>query len=358
MGSSLSRPVVRSGSIGTIYPYHNSANLQEERINRNTKAILTGFLKNILTGSLYGLTAGTQMKHGESFCIAISPTLFNNLPNEIVQYAKEVNECKFIEIGRCILKLDNIDVKSFRPSNDYTNKTSVALIEIHEQLRQYFVLDLRDTDGEAMTVNIRDPIENLEVYYKNDGFVNICKVTNVNTGVFSIRQTSSHDQIMPKHVGGLIQSDDTDQQTSVFGMIFVVVRDIGWAVPMKIVLERLENDLGFEVMFIQPPPKKTPLQPIQEAYHGILPNTTERMRSRGVVYWNEALTINKEEESRLDSPITLPSPPPPPPRSYVETCCNILRKIMISVLLIILSIICAVILQSIERGKYFEDDDI
>ena len=294
MGSSLSRPVVRSGSIGTILPYHNRANLQEQRINRNTKAILAGFLKNKLTGSLYGLTAGTQMKHGESFCIAISPTLINNLPSELVQYAREVNECKFIEIGKCILHIDDIDVSSFRPSNDYTHKTSVALIEIHDQIRKYFVLDLRDTDGEAMTVNIRDPIENLEVYYKNDGFRNVCKVTNVNTGVFSIRQTDraycemrpDHDHIMlvnvdsltPRHddirlayVGGLIQSDDTDQQTSVYGMIFTFVRNIhgstlGWAVPMRIILQRLEEALGFEVRFLQPPHRRAPLQTVQEAY--------------------------------------------------------------------------------------------
>ena len=193
------------------------------------------------------------MKQGESFCIALSPTLHNSLPHELVQYAREVNECKFIEIGRCILKLDDIhvDVTSFRPSNDYFNKTSVALIEIHDQLRQYFVLDLRDTDGEAMTVNISDPTENQEVYYKYDDFRQTCDIVNVNTGVFSIRQTSFYHKIMPDHVGGLIQSDHTDQQTSVYGMIFVVVEDIygsaiGWAVPMRIILQRLEEALGFE----------------------------------------------------------------------------------------------------------------
>ena len=181
-----------------------------------------------------------------------------------------MNECKFIEIGRSIIQIDDIDVSSFRPSNDYTNKTSVALIEIHDQLRQYFVLDLRDTDGEAMTVIICDPIENLEVYYKNDRFRSICKVVDVNAGVFSIIKTSFDCRIMPEHVGGLIQSDDTDQQTSVYGMIFVVDRDIygsaiGWAVAMRIILQRLEEALGFKVMFLQPPRRKIRAQPVYDA---------------------------------------------------------------------------------------------
>ena len=265
MGDYQSRPVVRSGSIGSIFPSYNDASRKYPIAN----ATLAGFLKNKLTGSLYGLTAGTRMKQGYSFCIAISRT--HNLPDELVQYAREVNECKFIEIGRCILQIDDIDVKLFRPSNDYTNKTSVALIEIHDQLRQYFVLDLRDTDGEAMTVNIRDPTENLEVYYKYDDFRQACDIVNVNTGVFSVRETSSHDQIMPKHVGGLIQRDDTDQQTSVYGMLLTIVEDIyglviGWALPMRIILQRLKEALGFEVMFFQPPHRKAPLQIVQEAY--------------------------------------------------------------------------------------------
>ena len=61
MGDYTSRPVVRSGTFGTIFPSHNGASRNYPIAN----ATLTGFLKNILTGSLYGLTAGTQMKQGE-----------------------------------------------------------------------------------------------------------------------------------------------------------------------------------------------------------------------------------------------------------------------------------------------------
>ena len=260
-------PVPDSYSLTALEPYGQS--YRQQGIG-----ILTGFLKNYGTGLLYGLTAGTKIELGQSFCIDIPQGELYSLPSRFHPYKRG----NLVEIGKCILKID--EMKSFRPGLDYSNCTNAALIEIHAELRRYFILDLRDAERNQQAVTVRDPVPGRHVYYQCDRYKTDCAISDVNDGVFSVKCYKAFDSIEDEHIGALIRSDDDDRHTSVFGLLFTTIDRCGWAAPMKTVLERLKEDIGFEVEFLQAPRK--PLLTIRDPSAVPIIDHIDVLSSRGL----------------------------------------------------------------------------
>ena len=293
MGSSGSQHIVESGSQATF----TGTDSYSHRNRNHGRGILSGFLKNYETSKLYGLTAGTNIKLGQSFCIDIPQVELGTLPREFHPYIIG----NLVEIGKCILKID--EMKSFRPCLNYSNCTNAALIEIHDELRRYFILDLRDAKRNQQAVTVRDPVPGRHVYYQCDSYKTDCTIGDVNDGVFSVKCKKAFDSIKDDHIGALIRRDDDDRHTSVFGLLFTTVHRCGWAAPMRTVLTRLKEEIGFEVEFLQVPRK--PLLAIGDP--SLMTTTGPRV------------TVPAWLGARSGQP-DLPKTPPRPPQYSREKC--------------------------------------
>ena len=122
MGNSCNKHFVASGSqaVFSAPDFHT----------QHIRGILSEFLKNYRTAELYGLTPGTKIMLGQSFCTDIPQGKLSALPREFHFYKRG----NLIEIGRCIIKID--EMESFCPCLNYSNYTNAALIEIHDELRR------------------------------------------------------------------------------------------------------------------------------------------------------------------------------------------------------------------------------